>query len=411
MTAPFAKPTKVARFGGTSAAETGNSAEPAAGKKDVGWVLDDEPPSSTLNWLHYRTYKWFRWFFERMFDLGGGVGFKLAAPVVDTAADDGGDLELYGADSGANADKDGGDVLIAGGDATGAGSSNVTLQVATRGAAGVGARVKENYLRCIGDTLAGASTRGIIQIDKTVFIDTPAASDGSGLEINTSTGTGHTLVLAADISSPANSALSILPQDADPTTTGNGDVYVNSDSDQLNHYSASLGRFQAVDTLVHVTQGIVVEADVGAAEATFTGATFTVPVGTLRVGSIIKTRAWGLYDAAAADAWQVNMRFGSGALGGRNIVARHTGDVAVADQYWMLESEILVKVAAVAGTITYRGEGKSSRGTPAVDLQSYITDHVAFNTEAPPILSVQFDFVAAAQGNELELYGFVVEVL
>lgn len=173
MTAPFEKPDRVVRFGGTAAAPTaGEFDEPPSGKKDIGWIAGDAPPADFWNWLTYKSYEWFRWVDERIFDLASGVGVRIKAPIVDTSADNGGDIEILGADSGADADKNGGDALIGGGDATGAGSSSITLQAATRGAAGVAARVKENYLRADGNLLFG-TVYGRLVASKPLFVIPP----------------------------------------------------------------------------------------------------------------------------------------------------------------------------------------------------------------------------------------------
>jgi hypothetical protein len=409
MTAPFVKPVRVARFGGTSAAETANSTEPASGEKDTGWLVDDEPPSSYFNWLHYRAYKWFRWLNERMFDVTGGTGLKIATPVVDTAADDGGELQLAGADSGANADRSGGDVVITGGDATGTGSSDVTIKAATRGAAGVGARAKEDYIKCDGDVLSGPTTRGRVIISKPTIIS--GLGDANGLEVGSVD--GHSLSLTGDVTDPISSLLAITPQAPDPTGVANGDVYVNSASDQIAHRGAN--RWQNLDTIVKTLSGIVTIQDtVGATEANFTGAFHPIPADTLRAGTVIKVRAWGEFVAAASDAWAVRIRLDNTSVGllSRNVTALHFGENANASQKWILEAEILIKSIGVSGDAHWKGEGHSNRSTFATPIQTYeIGEDLGLDTESEITVSATYDFATGSQGNDLDLYGFVVEVL
>ena len=133
------RPLKVPTFNTGGA----NRAEPAAGKKTLGWVLNEEPASSFFNWLHFYTGAWLAWIDERMFDGGDEEDLTITAPVVG-ATDAGGALILKAADGGAtsgvggNMTAQGGDAVdlagqatIEGGQSSAAGGGSATLRGGT----------------------------------------------------------------------------------------------------------------------------------------------------------------------------------------------------------------------------------------------------------------------------------------
>lgn len=46
----------------------GDVVEPPSGKKDIGWIDDEEPPAEYLNWLLFEGYTWLEWIDERVYD-------------------------------------------------------------------------------------------------------------------------------------------------------------------------------------------------------------------------------------------------------------------------------------------------------------------------------------------------------
>lgn len=127
--ATFSKPTKIPEW-----ADTGTIVEPSESKKDTGWIFEEVPPFSFFNWHQNLVGQWIKWIDERFFD---GTADK--------------DLEVTGVDQ-TGTDQDGGDLALSGGDSTGSGSSDVLLQAAIAGAAGVAARVAETFLKLDGAT-------------------------------------------------------------------------------------------------------------------------------------------------------------------------------------------------------------------------------------------------------------------
>ena len=63
------KPTSLPRWADVS----GDIVEPTSGKKDVGWVSDEEPPAQYFNWLLNLIYLWTRYLSDGVFD--GDVQF------------------------------------------------------------------------------------------------------------------------------------------------------------------------------------------------------------------------------------------------------------------------------------------------------------------------------------------------
>lgn len=402
----FDKPVRVARFGGTSAAEAANSAEPSSGKKDLGWVLDEEPPSSFFNWLHYRAYKWFRWLDERLSDSGSAANFLVSAPPVASSSDDGGDLRLQGSYSGTDADKDGGVVYAVGGAARGAGSSAVRLSAATRGAAGTAFRSAEEYLRADGSGIAGPTTFGTVVVSKATTIHTPAGSDANALEVIASaSGSGYAAQLSANFtSSPQKSALSIGPQNKDPSVPANGDVYVNSASDQIAHYSAAAepARFQNLDTLVKASLADATQL------ANTTGAVFdedyTIPANTLRTGSVVRVRAWGKWaNATVAAVLYMYLHIDGVSCAGSLMLDSMSGGTYV---YWRYEADIIMRENDSSSDYSY-----TSRLSTELDDDIGGGASTGIDATIANLVQIQAGTGPADAGNTIDCYGLTVEVI
>lgn len=99
------KPTKVPRW-----ADTGSITEPAEGKKDDGWLVEEKPPAQYFNWLLNLTGSWFKWFNERFFD--GSSNRDLLIRAIDHTANPG-TVEVRAGDH--TAGGHGGDIAIRGG--------------------------------------------------------------------------------------------------------------------------------------------------------------------------------------------------------------------------------------------------------------------------------------------------------
>jgi hypothetical protein len=74
--ATYEKPTSIPRWDDD---ET-NLTEPSEGKKDIGWEVDEIPPSSWENWKSNLIGNWFKWIDERIVDANAGDGWSILDP-------------------------------------------------------------------------------------------------------------------------------------------------------------------------------------------------------------------------------------------------------------------------------------------------------------------------------------------
>lgn len=395
----FTKPDRVVRFGGTAGAPAANFAEPAAGKKDVGWVLDDEPPGSFWNWLTYKSYQWFRWFNERMFDGVSAADFTIRAPTPAATSDVGGDLILEGGIAGTDADKAGGDATLSGGDATGDQASTVIVKAATAGAAGVGARAAENYLTADGSV----GDVGRVSTVKPFVGTSPAGSAEPGVAA-IAVGTGYGLSGIADTNSPVRASLHLGPQDADPSSPANGDVYPNSATDQFNHYSAVLGRFQAMDSIVEATKAdsaTVTEPDA----LTAFSQTYTVPANTLRAGSVIKIMAWGAFNRVAAVSFELQILYGTYHFGVPRTAPGAPGQ-------WMIEGTAIFRTIGGAGTFEGRQHMETTEGSPPTNPLFSMSDttRAGVDTTVNNDISIKVKMGTGGATDTAFMKGFIVDI-
>ncbi len=396
----FTKPTRVARFGGTASTETANSTEPPSGKKDTGWVVDEEPPSSFFNWLHYRAYKWFRWLDERFLDGSGSFDFTVKAPDVDASSDDGGVLRVEGSDSGADADKPGGNVVVQGGDATGDESSTVIVEAATAGVAGAGARVAEEYLRATG----ASGDVGRVATIKPLTATSPSGSAEPGVT-GIAQGTGYGVRATGDFSAPARASLHVDTQNNDPSTPANGNVYAHSVTNQLSHYNSNLSRFQAVDSVVEQT---LVNSSAIASTATPTQFNQIHPItlDTLRAGSVIKILAWGEYSITGTPTLAFGAAFGSAA------VVVLAGSTRNANGKWVVDATVIVRTIGAGGTYSAKQDVNLSE-TPEESAPADVFTDVAngsVDTSANVVVGITCYWGAASASNTATMNGLLVEV-
>lgn len=132
-------------------------------------------------------------------------------------SDDGKNIFFAGGPSGSDADKDGGDVVLSGGDATGTGSSLVSLRAATRGAAGTGARVAEQYI-----TADGLNERNLFS--KKLLINIPPGDTNPAVLITSDTHYSIQLLHTASDKAPLSMGIMSEPTGLNAV----GDIYIAS---------------------------------------------------------------------------------------------------------------------------------------------------------------------------------------
>jgi hypothetical protein len=383
----FAKPDREVRFGGTAGAPTtGEYTEPSSGKKDEGWAIDDEPPSSFWNWLTYQSYKWFRWFNERAFDGATAL-----------------DWVLQGVDSGAGTDLDGGDLTVSGGDATGDGSSDVTIQAATRGAAGAAARVAEDYIKCDGDALSGPTTRGRVSVSKPTLVSTPSGSDADALTASASAADAHALVITGDPTSPVKSAMRLDNQDTDPSTATPGSIFRHGVTGQLAHRGAT--RFQNLDSVLGSTPTPSTSIANTATETAF-DRKITIPADALRVGTVLKFIASGEFTSTGTPTLEYRFR-----IGGVAVAVLLGGTVSVAAGWW--QAEMTAVVVGIGPTGQCRGSsGVDINDTGITAHQRFVSVNLTtFDTESAVDVEVMAKWSVASVSNTTNMSILIVEVL
>lgn len=91
----FTKPTDIPRWGDGVT----NTVEPPSGKKDIGWLNSEAPPSSYENWLMHANGEWVQWTDERWADADAGDSLSYVDPgttLVHTTFRTGGNIEFSG---------------------------------------------------------------------------------------------------------------------------------------------------------------------------------------------------------------------------------------------------------------------------------------------------------------------------
>ncbi len=283
------------------------------------------------------------------------------------------------------------------------------MKAATRGAAGVAARVAENYITARGDVLiAGSTLYGRVDISKPMVITAPNGSDASVLTIEGGQSSQRGLVVVSDPTSPVASAARLAPQNADPTSKLNGDIYVNSVSDQIAHYSAALGRFQNLDPVVLATiadSSTIVEPDV----LTPFDQKYNVPANMLRIGSILRIKAWGTATRGTASRLSIRARYGTFDIG---VIA--IGTNIGANCSWQLEAYVIFRLIGAAGS--FHGwqrmemtEGSSPPSAERMDQVNGLSSSVP--TDAGQDVEVRVQLLAGNASSTATMKGFIVEVI
>lgn len=225
------KPTKIPIWNTGGA----NNVEPSGAKKILGWLIGEDPASSFFNFLMKLTGDWLTWLDDRVADAGG------VAPRIG----------LRGIGSTGEAGGTGGDFAGNGAAAGAAGTGGATSGPGVTGAGGAP--------NGKGGTFTGTGT-------------------GSGLDA-IGGATGYGAVLSADTTSPARSALRLVPQDANPTIPLQGDLYYNSVAKKLRAYDGA-SWISLSESFVTIGDGVTSFGDFnGLDQAPFIAAIASLPTG------------------------------------------------------------------------------------------------------------------------------------
>lgn len=358
------KPTKTPRW-----ADTGTRTEPAEGKKDTGWIFEEEPPFGYFNWLQGIAGDWCKWLNERLFDGSSSSDFKVKAPEspgvltlegYDGTGASGGPATVLGGTTD-TADTDGGTGAVSGGTSKGSGSSVAEIKAATAGGSGSTDRVPEVYAKADGATERFSLLK----------------------------------------------ALRALVASADPAGGAAGDLYVN---DNGSGAGAKLRAHNGGGWDRYVPQAFAAIADSSeitnsTTEDTF-DQTYTIPANTLKAGSTIRVRGTGdVLQVAGTPTLTIKLRVGSGTFYVFTIA--HT-NVVSPDNF---SFDAIVTVRGTGGSAAVRSQSLVHFGGLADQVEAGIAAFQSINTGVANEVRVTGQWSAASASNRVVLTNFVVDVL
>lgn len=423
------KPDRVAEWNSGLA----NQTEPSGGKKILGWVLDEAPSSSFWNWLHFQAFRWFRWFNERFDDgLSSGGGDEedlwIHPPVPAT---DGGELHLTGATA---VNGSGGAVKVFGGSATTSGSGGVVTVQGGVGAAGVGG----------GALVAGGIGAGTDQDsgDATVTSGISSGSGSGDVIINATEGgasgaaarfpteylrasgansqieASKPVVISADTSSPDQSALRVVPQDAEAASPAAGDLNPDQGSGLWRTYSGAYSAWHSLVSAIKSAAGALGNVVNTAVATTFSGANATIPAGSLRVGSIIRVRCGGpVVGSLAAQTLTIGLTTDviPNVAAAQLIAFTNNAKVSTVgpSQNWYLEATLIVSAIGAGGSWEIAAAGGIGSATGLLDAQEATRPgHLTKSVDTTGVVTIYAyaDWAAASVSNDVEMRLFEIDV-
>lgn len=455
------KPLKIPRWND----DLTNQTEPTEGEKDVGWVVDDQPPSSFFNWLQHFAGKAVTWLYERFDDgliagggdsedfqihpptpagTGGAMGIKGADAVGDTTA--GGNLDMRGGQANGPTSGNGGDATLDGGGVL-AGSGNggdvVIRGGTTVGTGGAGAVLVSGGASLAGSAfgaaaeLGGGGTIGTDRFGGTATVSSGnATGDGSGVvdikAVDAGQGAGTTVrspsnylkcdgpnkkivasrtveILPTGFPTAERGAMLLQGTTADPTTpAGAGEVHHRSDTSQLAAWDGS--NWVAMNGLVFrqlVTSDLISDTAVRTVfQESASDIEHPIPVNSLRVGTVIWVKASGSYSITATPTLQIGLRIGSTDIVGTTIA------LAGAGGGWRFEMEMTIRTLGVAGGIGVGGLLRLGRNDGVVSDGGAIAiaGNAVIDTTAIQNIAIFADWGIADAANTIDLDTMTVRV-
>jgi hypothetical protein len=337
---------------------------------------------------------------------GGDAGTSGAGGSVTvaggTSADANGSIVGVQGGTANGTDKDGGNVSLIGGIATGAGSSDALLGAAEPGASGATVRVPTTYLRCDGSAKAITTTRRLSAAG--ISGDTEPAIKGDA-----SAGDGYGVSAIADPTSPVRASLHLGPQDTEPTTKAKGDVFPHDHAGHLRVYDGDQW-----NRLVHQ---IYLAASNSSAITNTTAETVfdrnhTIPANKLASGDLLRIRVLARITGATA-APNLIMRVRIGGLTG-TLVAQSTA-VAVSGTQSMFLIDVTVRIDGTGASAAIQPSGMTHFQTVADSAfaTAQSTGHSGtggtVDTTIANQIVVTAQWSAASASNTVELRGFQID--
>lgn len=432
-----------------------NRTEPTSGKKDTGWVLNEEPSSSFFNWLLHFGGLFDQWHDERMLDgLPGGGGDSedfLIQPPTPVAA--GGKLTTKGAD-GVGAGSAGGAVDVAGGDApsgnaaggaanidggAGSGTGNggfANITGGPGGATGTGgdAQVEAGTTSdgtgatalVAGGLVTGTDQNGGLAVVRGGVATGDGSSDAVLRAVDGNQGAGATSRSPSDYLRCDGSAkvittsrsMVITATDATrapvrlvastrPATPARGDAYVSSVGDNSlgKSYIHTGSRWEGIGSL-----RVATTTDSNSVSGTTVETAFnqkdTIPADFAQLTDLIELKAGG---SGLWAAGSINVRV---KLGGEELL--EFTYTPIGGFFWKLDCDIIIDNAGVSGNVRSKGGALFNETSGLTGIKSHT---VNTTTHASPIaftasndLEITAQWTSAAGGNSITMHNLSVDI-
>lgn len=381
--------------------------EPSLSQKQTGWVAGSRPPAPWENWRAENVYNWIQYVDDPV-GTGTGPAFDCTGGATDGpgiigrgGGTNGAGMEAYGVGTGngITADADGTGhggyftnsdstaraveaVSVAGGQAVkGSGGSYGCWGIGSSyGISGQGASATNGGGGLFQGTGTGPGVRG------------EGDTSGPGVLGDSSGGAGYGVVANADTSSPTRSAFRMVPQDADPGTAEQGDVYVHNVSGLPQFYDGNGWRRGIVNVYAAVSNTDTLTSSGNYAQ------TFVIPKDSLRVGSVIRIRAMVLCTAYSSGTATQRLLLNGNVL--------CSGSIADNGHKVIFESDVTIRSLGASGK--FAAWGKAVEGVASAFVQAQDQDNITVDTTSGIVVKVQWQ--TGGTGVTMKLVNFTIDI-
>ena len=216
-------------------------------------------------------------------------------------------------------------------------------------------------------------------------------------------GTGYGLIAQADTTTPARSALRLVPQDTDPSSPSAGDIYVHTGVGRPAFYTGSQWEWFARKRLTVITNSSSLTAgdagDPASVLTSFSNFSASIAANTLRARTIIKLVAWGDFPDPGS-RFYLDPYFGSGAR--LSVLSRVDIDSTFGG--WVYEATMMVRNIGASAVISVAAKMFSGNEPP---FSTYLGTVTVDSTSA---LTLSLDGAFNTTGNEARCVGGWVEI-
>lgn len=253
---------------------------------------------------------------------------------------------------------------------------------------------------CIG---TGGSSSGAIGVrgvgGSTNGVGVKAEGVGSGTAMYAVGINGYGVVAESDTTTPTRSALRLVPQDTAPSSTAMGDIFILDKHGQMGVHDGTNFSYAA---LQRYTMTGTEENSAATTAATNFSEAYTIPAGSLRVGSVIRVRASGALTNNAGGTVDVKIVWGSG---DNTIIS--TATITIVNGFWVLDGEVTVRAIGASGSV--RRHGRGSIGATSSPTMTHDSDaNATFDLTVARTVHVKYDLSNAT--DVVSLRTFTVDI-